>query len=96
MSALTSSAPGTDGELLQAVDDCGEVDVIRPLPQPRNQPLGKGLHVLPDVAGKERHSLEEFLLRRQVKACQSGFPPPLEMPLVTIRTVARIPGRHVC
>ena len=85
-----------DGELLQAVDDCGEVDVICPLSQPRHQPLGKGLHVLPDVASKERHSLEEFLLRRQVKACQSGFPPPLEMPPVTIRTVARIPGWHVC
>jgi hypothetical protein len=30
-----------------------------------------------------------------VKACQSGCPPPLEMPLVTIRPVA-IPGWHVC
>ncbi|WP_147021703.1 hypothetical protein [Microvirga aerophila] len=87
---------GTYGELLQTVDDCGEVGVVCPTTQSRHQPLGKGLHVLLDVVAKERHPLEKFLLRRQVKACQSGFPPPLEMPLVTIWTVTRIPGWHVC
>jgi hypothetical protein len=86
----------TNGELLQAVDNCGEVDVICPLPQPRHQALSKSLQVLPDVASKERHSLEEFLLRRQVKARQSGFPSPLEMLSITIWTAARILGWHVC
>jgi hypothetical protein len=87
---------GTYGELLQAVDDRGEVGMVCPPTQSRHQPLGKGLYVLLDVVAKEWHSLEGFLFRRQVKARQSGFPPPLEMPPVTIWTVTRILGWHVC